>query len=227
MKKHKSKSLALLVVIGLIIPALLGIAAAIEHFTIDAPEETTQEYIEKANDRYLQVVNSKYQNYLEANQKAADAAYMANTNTFEDTQIADILGIDPAAMQKENGYLIITLSTGEKMSVSPKSICINGKYYMEFSTNGNGGLKGTWEGYNSANVTPVVIAGKARTLEECATIAMVADSVEENGGDYRNVNVRGDRYDVLGAIFFFYIGIEIALIFVVFLVFFLIPVLIG
>lgn len=227
MKKRKSKSLALLVVFGLIIPALLGIAAAIEHFTIDVPEETTQAYVEKFQDRYLQVVNSKYQNYLGANQIVADTAYRVDTNTLDDTQIADILGVDPAAMQKENDYLVITLSTSEKMSVSPKSICINGKYYLEFNTNGNGGLKGTWEGYNSANVTPVVIAGKARTLEECATIAMVADSVEKNGGDYRNVNIRGDRYDVLGAIFFFYIGIEIALIFVVFLVFFLIPILIG
>ena len=201
---------AFAIIFALIVPAILGICALIEYHSIKTPEVTTASYCESSQYRYLRVINSKIDDFIEADATAAEMAHFEPTGNPETRQIANILGLDSEKTEiLKNGTLLTYAKNGVKMTVSGNIIRIDGKYDLKLGSNGS--LGNYWSGYNAEHESTIVVGGQKRSHEELATIAMVADSIDKAGDSYSYVNINGVTHGIWWTIFCIYLLIDIIL----------------
>lgn len=191
---------------GYVIPVILAILAAIQSFTMSVPDATSADFLTDDAPRYLELVINKVSLAYEAEKLAAEAAKYTPTGELSENQICGILGIDPEHTSFSNDKLVTEFENGNKLKISDKSVSVNFVYGRLY---GNGAIDSVWDGYNSEQETTIVIAGKKRSYEELAAIAMFADSVESVKGSYRYVDMAGTRLGFMAGIFIVYLILDI------------------
>lgn len=196
------------------IPLFLGMLAVVELLTTTVPDETTASFIDHASDRYLDIVSNRYGNFHAAQVIAHEAAGNEAIEEYDTDSIATILGLNPEkTCVRKNGVFETTLDNGEVMTVSEKSICIDWVYLRLYP---NGYITNVWKGYNNENETGIVLGGKKRTIEELATIAMVAHQAQDAKDGYHWVDMNGSKVGILCRIFAGYIILELGVLIVAF-----------
>ena len=200
-KPSKASKLLVALFFCMIVPAILGLIALAKSTFAESPENTTAKFLSTHADQYLHVVTEKYGMYKELRDYTAAMTDQAPTGSLSDDQVFDILGLDTDNSEIKDGKLKTTLTSGQTMSISDKSVLVGNTCY--FKVYDDGRIHKVFDGYNSQTESNLSIAGKKRTMEELATIAMIADSVEEIGADYSISNINGST----GGIWWYAFGI--------------------
>lgn len=202
-KPSKASKLLIALFFCLIVPAILGLIALTKSTFAEPPEETTAKFIQKHADQYLHVVTEKFNMYKELSDYGDAMTDQAPTGSLSDDQVFDILGLDANNSKIKDGKLKTTLTSGQTMSISNKRVIVDNTCY--FKVHDDGRIHKVFDGYNSQTESNLSIAGEKRTMEELATIAMIADSVEEIGADYNNSNIYGSTSGIWWRVFGIYL----------------------
>lgn len=210
-KPSKASKLLIALFFCLIIPAILGLIALAKSTFAESPENTTAKFISTHADQYLHVVTEKYGMYKELSDYSDTMTDQAPTGSLSDDQVFDILGLDADNSEIKDGKLKTTLTSGQTMSISDKSVLVGNTCYFKIYNDGR--VHKVFDGYNSQTESTLSIAGEKRTMEELATIAMIADSVEEIGADYNISNIYGSTSGIWWYVFSIYlIGMLVVLV---------------
>ena len=204
--RRRSGGILPFIIFAVIIPIALLASATFYQLAVKVPETTIASSCEKHRDRYLRAVKAMANDCLDAHEYAASAAHLEPTGSLSEESIAKILGLieDKTSIRTDGTLETKTKDNDIPLTVNGDKIKVK-NYTLRVSP--NGAIKGVWPGYNSEQETNIVVGGQKRTLEELATISMIADSADVE--NFSRIDIAGKKSNILWIALFAYCLIEI------------------
>jgi hypothetical protein len=205
-RPRRSGGILPFIIFAVIIPIALLTSATFYQATVKVPEATIASSCEKHSDRYLRAVKAMTNDCLDAHEYASNAAHLEPTGSLPEELIAKILGLieDKTSIRTDGTLETKTKDNDIPLTVNSDKIKVK-NYTLRISP--NGAIKGVWPGYNSEQETNIVVGGQKRTLEELATISMIADNADVE--NFSRIDIAGKKSNILWIMFFAYCTAEI------------------